>query len=870
MAAKTSFKQQCPSCEAMIPIRDDSLIGKKIDCPKCKYRFVVEEPEEDAELDEAEETTDSKKAKGGVKKKDGKGPDKKKEKSNNMVLILGLAGAGVLLLVVAAVFIFFNPFGSKDEKKAVATTPSGRTPGGGVQAKTDPEDNPNKEVKKEEPNKPVDLVSNLLPNDSEVVVNFSPQDILKSPVGKPAFETPGAFQKKMFQDNFGLPIENLERILVAANITQNWFFLVIKTSAPIPKETVEKTMGLKKAENPPMGQDYYVMTSDWLAKELNRASELTSEKGKAGAAAAAARTVGVRFHDPQVLVLADVVPLKQFLANNSKPPQLYKPSEEKPAEGGAGRQAGGPGAGGPSPGMMDQMRRAMGGGGRGGGPPSTMGGGTASAAPPPPSNSYLTINPQMKAILDRVEAKGPVLFSLAIDWNPIKEILKGRIEFFFLQDFLPKFLGLGVGMKEKFTAIAAVEFPDENLAQGNARLWETNLQNLALSAERINFKIEGAGAGGGMAGRMGMPNDMMQRMRQGGPGGPQGPGGPPPGFPPGGNPPGGGPGPGGIGGAPAERNYVGTAKFEVGSHEKTVQISAEVTLKQPAMDWVQKELEMGWIRARGEVAVARINPLPHDLGVTLRAYRDKNGQFPRGVFPRKPSAERKERPWPPNQRVSWLADLLPFLGHMEIYSRIDFEKSWRDKENYLPSMALIPQFLDGRDPNRSRYIRYPGMDYEVAATDFVGIAGIGLDAAEYSDKDSSVAKMLGIFGYDRVTRVADIKDGLENTIVMLQIPPAYKSPWIAGGGSTVRGVPETKSIQPFVSLQPDGKKGTVALMADGSVRFISESIDDKVFQAMCTYKGAEKVEVEKNTTIIPDLRSEEKAEAPAPSKEEKK
>src|SRR6266542_6408175 len=44
MATKTSFKQQCPSCEAMAPIRDPSLIGRKIDCPKCKYRFVVEEP----------------------------------------------------------------------------------------------------------------------------------------------------------------------------------------------------------------------------------------------------------------------------------------------------------------------------------------------------------------------------------------------------------------------------------------------------------------------------------------------------------------------------------------------------------------------------------------------------------------------------------------------------------------------------------------------------------------------------------------------------------------------------------------------------------------------------------------------------------
>ena len=50
MATSAGFRQQCPSCEAMVSVRDASFVGKKIDCPKCKYRFVVEEPpdEDDA------------------------------------------------------------------------------------------------------------------------------------------------------------------------------------------------------------------------------------------------------------------------------------------------------------------------------------------------------------------------------------------------------------------------------------------------------------------------------------------------------------------------------------------------------------------------------------------------------------------------------------------------------------------------------------------------------------------------------------------------------------------------------------------------------------------------------------------------------
>jgi len=46
MAVSSSFKQKCPSCEAMVSIKDPSLVGKKVECSKCKYRFVVEDPVE--------------------------------------------------------------------------------------------------------------------------------------------------------------------------------------------------------------------------------------------------------------------------------------------------------------------------------------------------------------------------------------------------------------------------------------------------------------------------------------------------------------------------------------------------------------------------------------------------------------------------------------------------------------------------------------------------------------------------------------------------------------------------------------------------------------------------------------------------------
>jgi serine/threonine protein kinase len=40
------FKQQCPSCELIVPIRDPGLIGSRMDCPSCRYRFIVEQKED--------------------------------------------------------------------------------------------------------------------------------------------------------------------------------------------------------------------------------------------------------------------------------------------------------------------------------------------------------------------------------------------------------------------------------------------------------------------------------------------------------------------------------------------------------------------------------------------------------------------------------------------------------------------------------------------------------------------------------------------------------------------------------------------------------------------------------------------------------
>ena len=67
----------------------------------------------------------------------------------------------------------------------------------------------------------------------------------------------------------------------------------------------------------------------------------------------------------------------------------------------------------------------------------------------------------------------------------------------------------------------------------------------------------------------------------------------------------------------------------------------------------------------------------------------------------------------------------------------------------------------------------------------------------------------------------DVKDGLDKTIVLLQVPASQKTPWLAGGGATVRGVGEgPDAMRQFICADYQGKHGTFAVMGDGKVRFI--------------------------------------------------
>jgi prepilin-type processing-associated H-X9-DG protein len=121
---------------------------------------------------------------------------------------------------------------------------------------------------------------------------------------------------------------------------------------------------------------------------------------------------------------------------------------------------------------------------------------------------------------------------------------------------------------------------------------------------------------------------------------------------------------------------------------------------------------------------------------------------------------------------------------------------------------------------------------------YVGIAGLGPDAPTLPTGHPRA----GVFGFDRATGLGQITDGAASTLLLLETARDLR-PWTEGGPSSVRGVdpatrPHLGRGRPFGGYHPGGAN---AAFADGSVRFLRDSIDPAVLEALSTVAGGETI-----------------------------
>ena len=210
------------------------------------------------------------------------------------------------------------------------------------------------------------------------------------------------------------------------------------------------------------------------------------------------------------------------------------------------------------------------------------------------------------------------------------------------------------------------------------------------------------------------------------------------------------------------------------------------------------------------------------LSLAILGHVNNETTFPPGTWPN-PNL-------PPEARLSWNAAIASFYDYAGLYDEIDRAQAWNVGANFAvarirlsvlecPALGSIP----------------PGSG---SPNSYIGIAGLGLDAPVLPKSDPRA----GIFGYDRRTTLADIKDGTAGTMLLVETA-AVRGSWLQGGPATVRGLDpaHTPYIGPGRQFGGLHRGVACAAMADGSVKMISDSISPKVFEALSTMAGGERL-----------------------------
>lgn len=223
------------------------------------------------------------------------------------------------------------------------------------------------------------------------------------------------------------------------------------------------------------------------------------------------------------------------------------------------------------------------------------------------------------------------------------------------------------------------------------------------------------------------------------------------------------------------------------------------------------------------------------VGLALHNYHNSHDGFPIGHVP--------------HTLWSWQSMTLPYLDQSPLYARIDYNTP--DDcftANVLlgpddPGAVTVAVYQCPSDPASGRtYTLEPTFGFHTP-TDYLGQAGANLGTDD------------GVFYTGSFVRHRDFLDGASNTIAVAErgIPDDLLSGWLLCGAGVPIGTgyldshlsmglgihPGSGASEHRVHFWSWHRGGTQALLADGAVRFVGESVDFKTLLSLATRAGGD-------------------------------
>ncbi len=239
------------------------------------------------------------------------------------------------------------------------------------------------------------------------------------------------------------------------------------------------------------------------------------------------------------------------------------------------------------------------------------------------------------------------------------------------------------------------------------------------------------------------------------------------------------------------------------------------------------------------------------IGLALHLYYNTNNKLPPGWTAYDPQ---NHLPYPLGEPGwGWAARILPFIELSGISKNLIHDKlPLSDPVNQVARLTVIQEFRCPSDLTQQTFVDPEDpAQLELAVSNYVGVFGTqNIHECELIPIGQQCASD-GVFYHNSAVTFKDIKDGTSHTFAVGERTTALGfGTWIAAppndgcGPGMVLGTgaytPNSREddTHNFSSRHPTG---TNFLTADGSVRFISQDLDDQFFRALCTRAAGDSI-----------------------------
>lgn len=219
----------------------------------------------------------------------------------------------------------------------------------------------------------------------------------------------------------------------------------------------------------------------------------------------------------------------------------------------------------------------------------------------------------------------------------------------------------------------------------------------------------------------------------------------------------------------------------------------------------------------------------HQIGLALHAYHLGGQSFPVGC------TEWRYPARPQNKQLAWSAFLLPFLEQEAIYRQLDLTAAFDDPSNAQPARQVVAVYLCPSQPRPHAWLQ------ERAAIDYGGMYGERITSPNSPPK--------GTLLHDIGIPIRRITDGTSHTLIVAEATGYRDGQWINGRNLFDQAYPINQipaSAGPENDIHSLHVRGAFGLFCDGSVRFLTDTIDIHVLAAQCTRAGGEFAAVAEN------------------------